>query len=79
LRRGTLRIRDPLLVIESRRTHCFTLAQDSQLTLPVVMSCIAAAIFSCLASTSCLMIGLRLVRLAAVNRALASATFCTSG
>jgi hypothetical protein len=44
----------------------------SQVTLSVVMSCIAAAIFSCLASTSFLMIGLRLVRLAAVRRALAS-------
>jgi len=34
----------------------------------------AATIFNCLVSTSCLMIGLRLVRLSAVSRALASAT-----
>src|SRR5256885_2177110 len=45
-------------------------SQDSQLTLPVVTSCIAAAIFSCFFSTSSLMIGLRLVRLSAVSRAL---------
>jgi hypothetical protein len=38
------------------------------------MSCIAAAILSCLALTSALMIALRLVKLAAVRRASASAT-----
>ena len=50
-------------------------SQESQVTLPVVMSCIAAAIFSCPEPTSALMIGLRLGRLAAVRRAFASATF----
>src|SRR6185503_15692644 len=52
---------------------------QSQLTLPVLMSCIAATIFNSLASTSALMTGLRLTRLAAVRLAFASATFCTSG
>src|SRR3954471_13374459 len=49
----------------------------SQLTCPVVMSCIAAAIFNSPESTIALMMRLRFGRLAAVSRALASATFCT--
>ena len=48
---------------------------DNQFTVPVLMSCIAAAMRSCLASTMALMIGLRLRTFAAVKRALASATF----